>query len=831
MSSWLFGSSSTVNNPPIPASALRFQTSMQGRPISIIWGTQRIAGNVIWMGDFAAIPLETSIGSNNFFTHIVTKAQTVTTGFDYTISVAFALCYGVVGSVIRAWNGTTETLSSSLGFSLYDGNLVQTAWTEPPLAQQLGYRGIAYVVQVSWNVGSNPALPIVNFEVASANTPLYGPDTADADPRDVVIDVLNNILYGVNFPTARIDPLLSQYSAYCLATGLIVSPIITDQITCATFLADLFAATNSGPRWSSGILSVVPWGTATITAGTVTTVTGEFHTIPNPSGGVLPSIQVAVQQFVSDLGVKYDSSGTPLTAISYSTFTALPNTSAWSATTTYAAGQTVTATNPNLGANQPFVLYISLINGNLNQQPALIPTAWLASTLIPGTYTVSPQGLYFFASGDAGANVDISYTEAATASYQPNITPVYDLTDDNFLPNQASIGAGTASDKEPVIYVRTRKSDKLNNIKSEYLDRSNNYDPVALDAKDEASIFEFGIRSSSLKTRHMFCLPAAAQLSAYLELIFNQISGKYMFTLGPSAILLDVEDIVTLTRPTMGMNKQPVRIIEMQENDDYSITFTAEEYLGTVSAALFGTQSSSGNNQNYLQVPGLVAAAIIFDPPTALATPPSGTIPIWIAVCGVDSVNYGGSFVWYSTDGVSFSNIGSVAPCNMGFNTADFPNHADPDNVNTLSVDLTESSGLLPAGSAANLALGLPSCLIGSEVIAYQNETLTSAFNYDLTTLRRGLYGTTPADQPIGSPFALLDNNLFKMTVPTAFSGQTVYFTFQPFNIYQSGQPDLSGLPVYPYVVGSTATITNRSITAETGYFSFTGPGAAVTHP
>lgn len=665
MGSWLFGKTTTaVNTTPTPASSLRIQTSMQGRPISMIWGTQRIAGNLIFNGGFVAIPqYQTTItSSSSFLGHIFTKAQSTTTltGYIYRTGVAFGLCYGEITAVLRAWNGTTSVTAAALGFVTFTGTTTQSAWTYPPVNQQLNYRGVAYVANSAFELGTNPSLPMLNFEVESGFLG-YGPTGQDANPKDVVIDILTNHYYGIDFPPGRLDLTMQQYSDYCVASGMIGSPIVVEQTSAQTFLAEIMESTNSVLRWSNGRLTAVPWGVAAITA-----------------------------------------------------------------------------------------------NG---------------------------------------------------ATYTPDVTPVYDFDDDDFMENQGgSIGSGGGgSEGEPITFVRTRQSDKLNIIKVEYLDRSNNYDPVALDAKDEASIDKFGERPSSLFSRHMFTGGGAAQQSAYLQLIREQIDGLYSFTLPPQYILLDVEDIVTLTRPVMGLNAKAVRIVEIQENEDYTLTFTAEEFLGTTSGT-YGLEPNSGSANDINADPGGISSFLIFHPPDALAAPAANETAIWIALCGLTPSIYGGSVVWMSGDGISYSNIGTANPCTMGFATAQLPNHADPDNVNTLSLNLTESQGVLDPGTAANLALGIPTCWLDTEIIAYQNAALVSSYLYNLTTLRRALYGSSAALHIIGSRFALLDVNVFRMTVPSSLVGSTVYFKFQPYNIFLSGSPDLSTLPAHPYVVGTNPT-------------------------
>src|SRR5665213_3412759 len=51
---------------------------------------------------------------------------------------------------------------------------------------------------------------------------------------------------------------------------------------------------------------------------------------------------------------------------------------------------------------------------------------------------------------------------------------------------------------------------------------------------------------------------------------------------------------------------------------------------------------------------------------------------------------------------------------------------SDPDTVHTLAVDLTPSRGVLLPGTAADADQGNTLCLVGGELVAYQQATLTA---------------------------------------------------------------------------------------------------------
>ena len=75
-----------------------------------------------------------------------------------------------------------------------------------------------------------------------------------------------------------------------------------------------------------------------------------------------------------------------------------------------------------------------------------------------------------------------------------------------------------------------------------------------------------------------------------------------------------------------------------------------------------------------------------------------------------------------------------------------------------------------------------------------QTATLTSANNYALTTLYRGLYGSAIAAHSSGAQFARLDNAVFKYDLPAQYVGRTLYIKLQSFNVFGGGVEDALGL-------------------------------------
>jgi hypothetical protein len=192
--------------------------------------------------------------------------------------------------------------------------------------------------------------------------------------------------------------------------------------------------------------------------------------------------------------------------------------------------------------------------------------------------------------------------------------------------------------------------------------------------------------------------------------------------------------------------------------------------------------------------------------------------------------------VWLSTDGGStYGNapIGTITgPGRQGTTTATLAAYggANPDNVNTLSVDLTESGGVLTSGTASDAANAVTLAYCGGELLSYETVTPTGTYDFNLTTLYRGLYGTSPGSHASGAQFARLDSQTFKYNLPAAYVGSTLYLKFQSFNIFGLEPQDLSTCVAYPITPAGTGFGggTGGVPLTPTG-FTATGAAGAVT--
>jgi len=679
-----FGSGNGASTPTKDV-ALRVQSSLQGKPIPILWGQTRIAGNLIWENDFRAIPASGAAGGKGG----VFGAGS-TTGYEYLVNIALAICEGPVASINSVWKDQAHQTLQSLNLTTFLGTYTQTAWglvssLHPTEARN--YRGLAYVAAGPLQLGSSSSIPNLNYEVKAAIADGI-PGLPDADPSAVVTDFLTNAHYGLSasFPVGD----LTVYSNYARAMGLVVSPALTSRTAASAFLRDLLDATNSEAVWSSGALKIVPYG----------------------------------DQDVSANGATY------------------------------------------------------------------------------------------------------------TAPFEPE----YDLTEDDFLPGQSSDG--------PVVGVRKRQSDSLNQILVEFLDATSNYNPAIAEAKDDAAINDFGLRSAPTKSFHLFCNAAAAGVSASLLLGRQAIRNEYTFTLGEEFVLLEPMDIVSLTDIDAGLSRQWVRILDIQENADFSLTFTAEEYLaGTAHAPHYGMQANTGRVRDFNADPGSVNTPVIFEPTGAMIPGPE----VWLALSGAAGSVWGGAEVWYSWDNTSYAKAGTViGPAITGVLAQTFATVAvaaagpTVDQTNICHVDLSSSGGELTSSSLDATLMLDQLCFVDGEFISFQNAKLVGTELYDLTYMVRGAFDPENhiVSHAAGSPFTRVDDRIFRFPYTPDKIGATLYLKFLSFNLWGGGTQQLSDVGAYQHVIGGTwqtgtlgSTVTNFNVSnvALNGAGGLVQPGILCT--
>lgn len=222
--------------------------------------------------------------------------------------------------------------------------------------------------------------------------------------------------------------------------------------------------------------------------------------------------------------------------------------------------------------------------------------------------------------------------------------------------------------------------------------------------------------------------------------------------------------------------------------------------IGVGTAALHAKQASAGTPLDPFADPGDTNAPILFEPPPGLT---GGAYEVWLLATG--GAEWGGCQVWVSSDGNTYAFAGTIYQGGrQGVLIAALPPHVDPDTADTLSVNLSESRGQLISGTTADADNSVTLCYCDGELVSFATATLTAPYQYGLTYLRRGLYGTTIGLHVSGSQFGRIGPNdpaLFRYTYPANFIGQAVYLKLPAFNIFGQQLQDLAAVTAYSLVL------------------------------
>ena len=244
--------------------SLQFQTSQVGGTIPVVYGSTRVAVNLLDYQDFTATPVTPK--------HQKGKGSADAKGqgrYTYSASLILGVCQGPVSFGLVWWEKNVAPLIALPGLSsINSGNDDQASdpfWQTNHPTNAIGYSGTANFTADNYNLGSSAALPNFTVEVRCQTSSV---NQSDANPASIAIDFLTNPRYGAGFPAGNLDQSgsIADWGKYCDAAGIWLSPQLDQQTQAQQAFANLAQLSLSAIVWSAGLLKVIPYGDAAISA-------------------------------------------------------------------------------------------------------------------------------------------------------------------------------------------------------------------------------------------------------------------------------------------------------------------------------------------------------------------------------------------------------------------------------------------------------------------------------------------------------------------------------------------------------------------------------------
>lgn len=199
--------------------------------------------------------------------------DTLSAEYDYSIASGVVTILrdryrGVLLSITYQYisGSVTQTALDELGLSFIPGTIGQAAWSGLATfgAESIGYSGHSLVAGQDYDLGTGAQVDNHNFEVVAPMAYHLGASIPDVDLSLVLRDLLSNARGGAGFPASALDAW-TEWSDYIVASGLLVSPALTEQQRAAEIVEHAAKLTNSGPLWSGGRLRMVPYADSAVT--------------------------------------------------------------------------------------------------------------------------------------------------------------------------------------------------------------------------------------------------------------------------------------------------------------------------------------------------------------------------------------------------------------------------------------------------------------------------------------------------------------------------------------------------------------------------------------
>ena len=372
-------------------------------------------------------------------------------------------------------------------------------------------------------------------------------------------------------------------------------------------------------------------------------------------------------------------------------------------------------------------------------------------------------------------------------TWKPNTEIIYDIDADELISQNGA----------PVVFRRKDSTEIYNYVTVNFLNRANDYEEESVSFQDIASIKAYGVRSVSYDAKWLHTKERALKYAQMKTRLAQTECNQYTLKLPWKYCRLEPGDLIRITDEAIGIKGQVAMVSEVSEANDGLITVTAlQRAPGDYSEAKYKVDNKY-QYQDFNIDPGDTARPLFIIPPSDLVASSSGC-ELWIALHG-NSEDWGGCDVYVSTKDGDYSYNGTHGVSSVyGWLISDLA--YDGDSVD-IQLDNPRAVELL-TGSTQDAADGNTLIWINGECMSYSLATLQGSNVYTLSGLVRGQYGTKQGEHYFDDDVAVLDGNIYAVSLPKAYIGKTLYFKFPAFNAFKANGQDLADVDCYTCIAG-----------------------------
>lgn len=588
------GGSSNAGSIANTIKGIQISTSCYDQPIPIVYGTARLAGNIIWMPAELWKRYATSSGG---------KGGSSTPGERYTQAAMIALCEGPILGIGRVWR---------------DKDLFQDlASAEPsaPMSLSLGSRP-----QTPWSWLTTPHKMTVKRDFTIPNSAPYTIDLAATDPRATGVVYVQTAGGGGRsgpgrrFTKTTVVLLTNTY----MVSGTVLTFHSTNHGTPLQITYEIMNDyTNVYGLGYSGTATVQSSAFDLGSSNAMKNYTFEVFGLYSESGGASPAD--VVDDFMTDtsygcqspadlIDVEYGQDGTA--ASGYRRY----------------CEQMGFTISPIFEEQKPALEHMDDVMVATNSE-----MLWTGSKL-----RIIPLG-----DRDVGTYTAVTTVRASltTADFKPppGADPI----------SVECVSVADTFNRVPVEF-----------IEPDTTDEASAYNVSVVDVPLESDVVRTGERKAAARSLHMITNRAHAQkISSILAQKSCYVTTKYFFRLGWEHVALEPLDIVQLTDEEFGLDHEPVRIRSIEEDDDGYLSVEAEIWpLGVATATTTPTETGAGGGQDTQVDPLEAEPPIIFCPRPADVGNPElwigtsggpnwGGAQVWLSWDGGTSYSYAGDIL------------------------------------------------------------------------------------------------------------------------------------------------------------------------------------------